>query len=86
MECCSRLSMFMFWSISSRAGETSPVPTVLQIGPFRFFFYSADGREPPHVHVERDAAVAKFWLAPVRLARSGGFRPHELGSIEELVS
>jgi hypothetical protein len=63
----------------------SLVPTVLQTGPYRFFFYSADRREPPHVHVKRDASIAKFWLAPVRLARSGGFPPHELAVIEELV-
>ena len=49
------------------------MPTVLKIGPYRFFFYSGDGREPPHIHVERDDSVAKFWLNPVRLARSGGF-------------
>lgn len=36
-------------------------------------FYSGDGDEPPHVHVERDEHVAKFWLDPLRLARSGGY-------------
>jgi hypothetical protein len=49
------------------------MPTVLRVGPYRLFFYSGDGHEPPHIHVERDAHVAKFWLEPVRLARSGGF-------------
>jgi Domain of unknown function (DUF4160) len=44
------------------------MPTVLRVGPYRFFFYSGDGSEAPHVHVERDASVAKFWLDPVRLA------------------
>jgi hypothetical protein len=44
------------------------MPTVLRVGPYRFFFvYSGDGNEPAHVHVEHDASVAKFWLAPVRL-------------------
>jgi hypothetical protein len=38
-----------------------------------------------HIHVERDANRAKFWLDPVRLARSGGFRPAELQQIERLV-
>src|SRR5262245_19824181 len=32
------------------------MPTVLRVGPFRFFFYAGDGGEPPHVHVERDEA------------------------------
>jgi len=50
------------------------MPTVLRVGPYRFFFYSGGGHEPPHVHVERNASVAKFWLDPVRLARSQGYR------------
>jgi hypothetical protein len=51
-----------------------PMPTVLRVGPYRFFFYSGDGGEPPHIHVEHDDHVAKLWLDPVRLARSGGFK------------
>lgn len=27
-------------------------PTIHREGPFRFFFYSHEPREPPHVHVE----------------------------------
>lgn len=54
-------------------------------GPYRFFFYSADRNEPMHVHVERDAKRAKFWLDPVRLARSGGFTAAELRDVERLV-
>lgn len=61
------------------------MPTVHREGPYRFFFYSADRHEPPHVHVERDANRAKVWLGPVRLARSGGFRAAELQQIERLV-
>ena len=61
------------------------MPTILRVGPYRFFFYSGDGGEPPHVHVERDQHVAKFWLEPPRLARSGGFRAAELRDIDDLV-
>ena len=61
------------------------MPTVFREGPYRYFFYSADGHEPPHVHVERDQNVAKFWLDPVRLADSGGFGARELRSIEAAV-
>ncbi len=61
------------------------MPAVLRIGPYRFFFYSADGKEPAHIHVERDENVAKLWLEPVRLASSGGYRSAELRSIEKLV-
>jgi hypothetical protein len=62
------------------------MPTVLRSGPYRFFFYSSDGGEPPHIHVERDANRAKFWLDPVRLQESGGYRPSELTRIAALVN
>jgi hypothetical protein len=62
------------------------VPTVHQEGAYRFFFYSADRVEPPHVHVEREANRAKFWLTPVRLARSGGFGAPELLRLARLVN
>ena len=62
------------------------MPTVLRVGPFRFFFYAGDGAEPPHVHVERDDCEAKFWLDPVRLERSRGYRRGEINRIRELVA
>lgn len=61
------------------------MPTVLRVGPFRFFFYAGDGSEPPHVHVERDDCEAKFWLDPVRLERSGGFGRKEINRLRQLV-
>ena len=61
------------------------MPTVLRVGPYRFFFYSSDGHEPRHIHVERDDAKAKFWLGPVRLERSIGFGGTELNKIQKLV-
>ena len=62
------------------------MPTVLRVGAFRFFFYAADGAEPPHIHVERDDRVAKFWLDPVRLVSAGRFCRAELRKIEGLVA
>ena len=61
------------------------MPTVLRVGPYRFFFYASDRHEPPHVNVERDEKVAKFWLEPIRLRRSGGFSRSEIGRIQRLV-
>lgn len=61
------------------------MPTVLRSGPYRFFFYAGDGNEPAHVHVERDDAEAKFWLDPIRLERSHGFKPKELAKIQVLI-
>ena len=62
-----------------------PIPTVLRISGMRFFFYSLEGAEPPHVHVEQGDAVAKFWLDPVDLANSRGFRSHELNRLRGVV-
>jgi hypothetical protein len=62
------------------------MPTVLRVGPYRFFFYSGDGAEPPHIHVERDQNRAKFWLDPVRLQDSGGYRATELNRVAALVA
>jgi hypothetical protein len=61
------------------------MPTVLRAGPFRLFFYAGDGAEPPHVHVERDECEAKFWLDPVRLERSRGFRRKEISRVRALI-
>jgi len=61
------------------------VPTILRTGPYRFFFYSNEAAEPPHVHVQRDRKLAKYWLFPVSLARCSGFRGPELGTLDSLV-
>ena len=61
------------------------MPTVLRLESFRFFFYSLEGQEPPHIHVEQAERVAKFWLRPVELAMSDGFRSAEIGRLRLLV-
>lgn len=61
------------------------MPTLLRTGPYRFFFYSGDGAERPHIHVQRDNMVAKFWLQPVLVQDGGGFSQPELADIRRLV-
>ena len=61
------------------------MPTVDRIGPYRFFFYSNEGAEPPHIHIQRERKLAKFWLDPVALAGVTGFAAHELRRIERVV-
>jgi hypothetical protein len=61
------------------------MPLVDVIGPYRLFFYSSEGNEPPHVHVKRERATAKFWLTPVRLARSRRFGDHELRELLRII-
>ena len=62
------------------------MPTVLKIGPYRFFFYAGDRDEPEHIHVERDDKIAKFWLNPVRLQNSGGFNRLEISKIHKIIN
>jgi hypothetical protein len=61
------------------------MPTVLRIAGYRFFFYSLEGSEPPHVHIEHGDNVAKFWPAPIVLAESRGFRGRELNKLRLMV-
>jgi hypothetical protein len=58
---------------------------LLRSGPYRFYFYSNEKGEPPHVHVQRERAFAKFWLQPVALASSIRFPSHELRVVQRMV-
>lgn len=62
------------------------MPTVLRIGPYRFYFYSHELNEPPHVHVDKDRCSAKFWLRKVALANNLGFAKKELNELHEIIS
>jgi hypothetical protein len=53
------------------------MPTIFRFGSYRFYFYSHEPNEPPHVHVD--------WLKPISLARNLGFRPKELNKLQLLV-
>ena len=61
------------------------MPTILLTGGYRFFFFSLEGSEPPHVHIEKGGDLAKYWLSPVQLAESHGYRSHELNRIRALI-
>ena len=61
------------------------MPTVLRIGKLRFHFYSDEGSEPPHIHVATNEGECKFWLKPVRLAKSINIKPIEIRDIEKLI-
>ena len=61
------------------------MPNLGRIGGYRFFFYSHEPGEPPHVHVSSGTSTGKVWLEPVSLARSRGFAAHDLGVIIKLV-
>ena len=61
------------------------MPTLLRIGAFRFYFYSHEPNEPPHVHVDRGDATIKIWLESLEVAKSRGLRAHEIGGIVAMV-
>jgi len=62
------------------------MPTVLRVGPCRFYYYSHEPNEPAHIHVDRADLSAKFWLKPVQLSRNLGFSPKELHRLHEIVT
>lgn len=59
------------------------MPTVLRWHGYRFYFFSNERNEPPHVHVDKSGRSAKFWLNPVRLARNDGYPDRELNRLHD---
>lgn len=57
------------------------MPTLLRWKGYRFFFYSADGWEPPHIHIVKDGMEAKIWLESVAVAINLGYSAKELNEI-----
>jgi hypothetical protein len=58
------------------------MPTILRLFGWRFHFYSNEGTEPPHIHVATSDGECKYWLSPVRLARSENVKPSDMRKIE----
>jgi hypothetical protein len=62
------------------------MPTVLRVEGFRFFFYSNEGDEPVHVHVEKGEGYGKIWLEPdTRVAYMFNFTVREQRQILGIV-
>ncbi|MBF0479241.1 MAG: DUF4160 domain-containing protein [Candidatus Omnitrophica bacterium] len=61
------------------------MPTILVVGPYRFFFYSSDANEPIHVHVQSEDSSAKVWVKPLRLQSSKGFNQRQISEILKIV-
>ncbi len=57
------------------------MPTVLLWNGYRFYFFSNEGFEPPHIHVDKGGNSVKFWLEPVSIARNVGFSQREVRTI-----
>ncbi|NEQ43980.1 MAG: DUF4160 domain-containing protein [Leptolyngbya sp. SIOISBB] len=54
------------------------MPTILKIGPYRFYFFSHEPNELPHIHADRDRESAKCWLESGELTNNIVFSPKEL--------
>ena len=48
------------------------MPEVFRGRGYRFFFFSREGHEPRHIHVEQAERDAKFWLEPIELVEHAG--------------
>jgi hypothetical protein len=62
------------------------VPTVLRVDGHRFFFYSNEGNEPPHIHIQKAEKYAKFWLMPVQVVDSIGYTSKELQRVQSIIT
>lgn len=62
------------------------MPTVLVVEGYRFFFFSNESEEQPHVHVRKGGGLAKIWLEPLRFAHSEGLNPAELRRVRQLAT
>ena len=59
------------------------MPTI-EIGGYKFRFYSSDLNEPPHMHVIRDGKEAKVWLQPIDVAYNRGHNKAKMNQILKL--
>ncbi|MBL0924278.1 MAG: DUF4160 domain-containing protein [Sphingomonadaceae bacterium] len=62
------------------------MPTIHRQNGFRFYFFSHEPNEPPHVHVDKGEATIKVWLDSLHVAKSRGFRAHEISGIIDMVT
>jgi uncharacterized protein DUF4160 len=60
-------------------------PTIHDEDGFRFWFWSVDRTEPPHVHVGKGGARGKWWLNPIRERENGGFNPSQQRRIRNIL-
>lgn len=62
------------------------MPTILRQDGFRFFFYSREGNEPPHIHVVGHDGEMKVWLNTLTVAKVFNLSPSYQKLVMEIVS
>ncbi|MDX2016479.1 MAG: DUF4160 domain-containing protein [Planctomycetota bacterium] len=58
------------------------MPTIFEAFGFRFFFYSSDGLEPIHVHVDGHGAIGKWWIDRDQWEFHRGFSVRDRSKVE----
>ena len=61
------------------------MPTIYRFEGFRFFFYSNEGNEPPHVHVAKGDCELKIWLNNLVIENNFGFKISERRLILKII-
>ncbi|HTB32084.1 MAG TPA: DUF4160 domain-containing protein [Bacteroidia bacterium] len=62
------------------------MPTVFYRNGFRFYFWSEEGNEPAHIHINKGNGTAKYWLAPkIECEFTYGFKLSEERYIRETI-
>ena len=61
------------------------MPTVFRWKGYRFFWYQADGGEPPHVHIWKDGKECKIWLESGELAYNHGHATADIRALRAVV-
>ena len=62
------------------------MPTILVKDGFRFFFYSHEGNEPPHIHIIGKGGEMKVWLSNLVISKVYNLSPKEQRIILEIMS
>ncbi|HVY33987.1 MAG TPA: DUF4160 domain-containing protein [Caulobacteraceae bacterium] len=61
------------------------MPNVFWWNGHRFYFFSNERDEPPHVHVDKGGANTKIWLEDCTVALNRGFKSSEIKLITDKV-
>jgi hypothetical protein len=61
------------------------MPTVFRWRNCRFYFWSHEGNEPRHVHVDCAERTTKIWLSDLKVDRNRGFNSAEIKDLIEQV-
>lgn len=52
----------------------------------KYYFFSNESNEPPHIHVRQAGRTAKYWMEqPIRLDYNHNFSGKELREIERII-